>query len=91
MKLTEKIRVGSKVKKHYDEPTTPYQRILASPSVPKETKQKLTQQYDTLNPVALKRTIVRLQNRLFNLQTKKRTRHAEEHCQTFRIDSYMTQ
>jgi hypothetical protein len=91
MKVTEKTRVGSKIRKKYDEPKTPYQRVIASPSVLKETKRKLTQQYDTLNPVPLKRNIVRLQNRLFNLQTKKRTRHAEEHCQTSRIDSYMTQ
>jgi hypothetical protein len=91
MKLTEKIRVGSKVKKKYDEPKTPYQRVIASSSVRKQTKQKLRRTYDKLNPVELKRNIVRLQNRLFELQTKKRTQREGRHCQTFRIDSYMTQ
>jgi hypothetical protein len=42
MKLEEKIRVGSKVKKRYDQPRTPYHRVLESPMVEKEHKIKMT-------------------------------------------------
>jgi hypothetical protein len=41
MKLIEKIRIGSKIKKRYDEPKTPYQRILTSVTVSEEVKEKL--------------------------------------------------
>ncbi|HZX14544.1 MAG TPA: transposase, partial [Thermodesulfobacteriota bacterium] len=33
MKLKEKTRIGSRVKKRYDKPKTPYQRVLESPCV----------------------------------------------------------
>jgi hypothetical protein len=37
----EKTRIGSKVTKKYDEPKTPYQRILTSVTVSEEVKEKL--------------------------------------------------
>jgi hypothetical protein len=57
MKLKEKTRVDGKVKKVYDVAQTPYQRVLASPSVSEANKEKLTQLYLTLNPVTLYATI----------------------------------
>lgn len=57
MKLVEKTRVGSKLRKKYDTAQTPYQRVLASPHVDEDTKQQLCQLYLTLNPVALQRRI----------------------------------
>jgi len=54
MKLVEKTRVGSKVKKRYDQAKTPYRRVLESPFVPKENKERLKQEYSRLNPVELK-------------------------------------
>ena len=41
MKLAEKVRLGSKVRKKYDMAQTPYQRVLASPQVSQEIKDKL--------------------------------------------------
>lgn len=38
MKLTEKVKVGSKVKKRYDKPKTPYRGLLESPEVDELTK-----------------------------------------------------
>jgi hypothetical protein len=38
MKLVRKERVGSRVKKHYDRPKTPYQRVLESSAVPETVK-----------------------------------------------------
>lgn len=73
MKLEEKIRVGSKVKKKYDQPKTPYQRVLESPQVEKENrenKEKLNQEYAKLNPAELRRQITALQIKLRKLTAK---------------------
>jgi hypothetical protein len=72
MKLIQKIRVGSKVRKKYDEPQTPYQRVLVSPFVPEIKKEELRQEYANLNPAMLRRQIAKLQNKLFQLSDNKR-------------------
>jgi len=64
MKLERKERIGSKVKKTYDEPQTPYRRLLATPGITKPLRQRLQAEYATLNPAQLKREITRLQNML---------------------------
>jgi hypothetical protein len=74
MKLEEKIRVGSKVKKRYDQPRTPYQRVLESPMVEKEHKKKLSQDYAKLNPAELRRQISSLQIKLRKLAAKENLR-----------------
>ncbi|MGO9951596.1 MAG: integrase catalytic domain-containing protein [Dissulfurispiraceae bacterium] len=71
MKLLEKTRIGSKVKKKYDKAQTPYQRVLASPDVPKETKKQLRSQYRKLNPAELKRKIENLQQRLIQVASNR--------------------
>jgi len=43
LKLVEKRRVGSKVRKRYDTARTPYQRVLESPDVSEEDKEHLRQ------------------------------------------------
>jgi hypothetical protein len=57
MKLIAKQRVGSKVRKQYDQAQTPYQRVLASPHVTQADKDALQQQFLSLNPVALRRAL----------------------------------
>lgn len=57
MKLVEKTRVGSKVRKKYDTARTPYQRVLASPDIDDSVKDQLRELYPTLNPVELQRHI----------------------------------
>jgi hypothetical protein len=74
MKLEEKIRVGSKVKKKYDRPRTPYQRVLEAPPVEKEDKKKLKQEYAKLNPAELRRQITTLQIKLRKLAAKENLR-----------------
>ena len=64
MKLTEKTRIGSRVKKKYDRARTPFQRVLGSGFVPKQAKEALREEYETLNPVHLQREISKLQDRL---------------------------
>jgi hypothetical protein len=57
MKLANKTRVGSKVRKTYDMAQTPYQRILTSQDVEQADKDRLSDLYLTLNPAELKRRI----------------------------------
>lgn len=57
MKLKKKVRMGSKIKKFHDKPTTPYHRILRATDVSKEVKDNLKKTYKTLNLVTLKQQI----------------------------------
>jgi hypothetical protein len=57
VKLLHKERIGSKTIKHHDTPKTPLQRILDSPSIPKQTKTILSKQLETLNPFMLRKAI----------------------------------
>lgn len=57
MKLLEKKRVGSKVRKTYDTAQTPYQRVLTSPGVDQATQDQLCRLYLSLNPIELRRRI----------------------------------
>ena len=57
VKLLSKQRIASKTIKHHDKPKTPYQRILESKHIPKQTKEKLKTIFKTLNPFKLKETI----------------------------------
>jgi hypothetical protein len=71
MKLVSKQRIGSKVKKTYDEPCTPYRRVLASADVSERDKKRLRRVYRELNPAELKRIIIRLQEKLTRLNVSK--------------------
>jgi hypothetical protein len=57
VKLQEKKRIRSRIVKKHDSPKTPYQRVLDSPVIPKETKQYLTDILKPLNPFDLRETI----------------------------------
>lgn len=67
MKLREKVRQGSRVKKRYDPAKTSYHRVLESPFVEAEAKEALKRQYAQLNPVELKEEIARGQEELLEL------------------------
>ena len=75
MKLVQKTRIGSRVKKKYDKPQTPYQRALASSLIPENQKETLRQQYARLNPAELRRNIANLQSKLFKF-TESKKHHA---------------
>lgn len=64
MKLKEKIRIASRIKRVYDIPKTPYRRVLESLNIFEETKVQLRLKYKTLNPKKLLKEIVRLTNKL---------------------------
>lgn len=71
-KLISKERQGAKVKKIYDTPQTPCQRLLESPDVPEEVKAQLQKTFDELNPAALKREIDRLLRKLTKAYLQKK-------------------
>jgi len=52
-KLQEKVRLNGKIKKVYDIPKTPYQRLLESNKIDEKQKDKLKIQFDNLNPFKL--------------------------------------
>lgn len=54
MKLVKKERIGGRVKKTYDTPKTPFQRIIESSSVYSGQKEKLRVNISWLNPFTLK-------------------------------------
>jgi len=64
MKLKEKERLGSKVKRLYDDPQTPYARLLASDDISEEDKAELKEAYGYLDLLALRRRIDDLQEEL---------------------------
>ena len=57
VKLLTKSRVGSKIKKKYDSPKTPFQRVIESPLVSDERKDCLEKVYRTLNPFELQKSV----------------------------------
>ncbi|HEX7295096.1 MAG TPA: transposase family protein [Pyrinomonadaceae bacterium] len=88
MKLQSKERVGSKVIKRYDRAQTPYQRVLATAQVNAAAKQRLREKYKTLNPAALKRRLMRLQEQLLkSTASMKPARVRPRQC---RNDRYFT-
>ena len=69
VKLKEKVRRGSKTRKVYDDPLTPYARVLACPEVSEEQKTQLRETYSMLNLVDLRQQISQLQSQLFDSVT----------------------
>jgi hypothetical protein len=65
VKLLEKKRIASKTVKRYDKPKTPYQRILESADVSAESKQQLKEQYKTLNPFELRKSLEEKLKKIF--------------------------
>ncbi|GMT42990.1 MAG: hypothetical protein IEMM0002_1401 [bacterium] len=65
-KLIEKEKINSKYRKKYDEPTTPYQRIIDSPDIGKEEKRKLRAIHAELNPYNLRKEIEKKLKKIFN-------------------------
>lgn len=69
MKLEKKERVGSRVRKRYDYPKTPHQRIVESNHISEIIKYKLSMQFNELNPAELHRQILKLQDKLYKTAT----------------------
>ncbi|HOI46038.1 MAG TPA: hypothetical protein PLX50_10535 [Candidatus Aminicenantes bacterium] len=71
MKLARKQRIGARIKRVYDVPKTPFQRLIASGRLSTEQEESLGQLYLTLNPADLKRRIDKKLGALYALYHKK--------------------
>lgn len=71
MKLVRKTRTGSKVRRIYDDPQTPYQRMLRSEGVSEAVKTRLREQYAALHPVELKQELTSWSEKLDRLNGSK--------------------
>jgi hypothetical protein len=65
LKLKSKVRIGSRYRKVYHDPKTPYQRIMESPDILPDVKQALKSTHASLNPFQLKMTIERKLKTIF--------------------------
>lgn len=71
VKLIEKKRIGKygeKIRKKHDRAKTPYKRVLACDQVDEKIKERIRQQYKTLNPAELRRSILRKIDKLNNVK-----------------------
>ena len=66
LKLLKKERIGAKIRKRYDKARTPYQRLMGSEQLDISAKQKMTELYLTLDPVALFEQLAHLQRKLLD-------------------------
>lgn len=73
-KLKEKIRIGSRVKKKYDSPKTPYQRLLNSDVLTEQEQTQLRDKKLNLNPFELKKNLEMKLQEFFELVRKKNIR-----------------
>jgi len=67
VKLLRKERIGSRVRRRYDAPRTPLERVLAGPGLPPEVAAQLQRQRDGLDPFALARAIEQQLERIYAL------------------------
>jgi hypothetical protein len=73
MKLQSKHRFNAKIKKIYDAPKTPFQRIIDCPNVSEEVKVQMRQKKEKLNPFHLKRQLDLMLHVFYSKVKKQRT------------------
>ena len=64
IRLKSKERVEGRIKRKYDKPETPYQRLMGSSQIAGQTMRELRRIYESLNPAALYRRITALREQL---------------------------
>ena len=67
MKLSEKVRVGSKLRRRYDKPLTPFEPLLACPQADPAKLQELKKLRKGTDPFALAKTIEQKLERIYQL------------------------
>ena len=71
VKLRKKVRVGSKVRRVYQEPRTPFERVRACPEADREQVARLEQLRKGLDPFQLARTIERQLERIYRMGNRR--------------------
>mgnify|MGYP001571063846 FL=1 len=72
VKCLERKRMGAKIVKRYDKAQTPFQRVCESTDVLVDTKERLREMYQKLNPVVLRHQIDTLVDKIFNKKSRAR-------------------
>jgi hypothetical protein len=67
IKLVSKTRVRGKIHREYDQPRTPYERLLESKQLRREKAREFQALYESLNPAELHRRLNELRRELFEL------------------------
>jgi hypothetical protein len=67
VKLAKKERVGSRLRRHYEAPRTPWQRVVASPEADPERGAELQRQRERLDPFQLSASIQAKLENIFRL------------------------
>jgi len=78
VKLAKKVRIGSKLKRVYDQPQTPFQRVCSSPQADPAKVAQLKKRLDSLDPFELSRTIDRKLDQIYRLANHRRNPKASE-------------
>lgn len=71
IQLQSKERIDGKIRRRYESPRTPYQRVMQSNQVDRETKGRLREIYEGLNPAQLQRQLTTLRVKLETLSSGK--------------------
>lgn len=72
MRIIGKVRIGPKVKKTYDAPKPPYQRLLESPDIEDSVKKELKRRADAIHIVKQKRLVDKAVYKLMRIYEKKK-------------------
>jgi hypothetical protein len=70
VKLVKKVRIGSKVRKKYDKPQTPYQRLLKSKKAHPAKLQTFKERAESWNPFSLAKVMDDKLQRIYALASK---------------------
>jgi len=71
VKLVKKVRVGSKVRRVYDAPQTPFQRVQVSPQADQKKAARLQELKTSLDPFQLGQVIQRKLQRIYQLANRR--------------------
>ena len=71
VKLLKKVRVGSKVRRVYERPRTPFERVQAWPQADREQVARLEELRRRLDPFQLAATIERKLDRIYRLANRR--------------------
>ena len=72
MKIVSKERVGGQIKRKYDTPTTPYERVMELGNLNERARACLAATYQSINPAHLKRQIEKKRMVLYHLYQNKK-------------------
>jgi transposase InsO family protein len=78
VKLVKKVRVGSKVRRVYDGPRTPFERVRACPQADREQVARLEELRKTLDPFRLGKSIERKLERIYRLANRHQSPREEQ-------------